>query len=233
MRIGGLQKLSLIDFPGRVSCVLFLSGCNFHCPYCHNPALARGTSDPHAPGIDDFLSFAAERRRLIDGVVISGGEPTLQAALPDLCAAIRDLGLAVKLDTNGSRPGMLRRLLTQGLVDSVALDLKTDPAAYAPVICEPGAADGVAESLRLLRDSGLPVEFRTTLAPPPLVDEAILARLAQRLGPRARYALQTCRFEAMLDPAFLAACSAPPYSPAQRAALLAAIRPLVGEALLR
>ncbi|MBR9981399.1 MAG: anaerobic ribonucleoside-triphosphate reductase activating protein, partial [Desulfatitalea sp.] len=129
MILAGLQKNSLIDFPGRVSCVAFVTGCNFACPYCHNPMLARGAY-PQRITVPQLLDFLLPRRKLIDGVVISGGEPTLHPGLPDLCRAIRNAGMAVKLDTNGSRPAVLDRLIHLGLVDFVAMDIKTAPASY-------------------------------------------------------------------------------------------------------
>ena len=110
LTIAGLQKTSLIDFPGKVSCVVFLTGCNFKCPYCHNPDLALGRY-PARMAMTELSAFLARRLTLLDGVVITGGEPTLHAELPVLCRHIRDMGLAVKLDTNGTHPQMLGELI--------------------------------------------------------------------------------------------------------------------------
>ena len=121
VEIGGLQKVSLVDYPGRISAVVFMNGCNFTCPYCHNPGLARGEHRPGLPS-DDVLHYLAARRGLIEGVVVSGGEPTLQPDLADFCRAVQSLGYAVKLDTNGSRPNVLRNLIRQRLIDDCSMD---------------------------------------------------------------------------------------------------------------
>ena len=133
MRIGGLQKNSLIDYPGKVSCVLFLSGCNFDCPYCHNPDLVRGSLSCH-PFLDEkaVYEFLKRRKRFLDGVVISGGEPTLNKNLFRLCEKIKQIGYPLKLDTNGSQPQVIKRLINEGLVDYIAMDIKTDPLHYSP-----------------------------------------------------------------------------------------------------
>ena len=128
MVIGGIQKISLIDYPGKLSCVLFLSGCNFKCPYCHNPQLVKSDS-AYSDCLDEkaVYEFLESRKGLIDGVVISGGEPTLQKNLPLLCNEIKEMGYLVKLDTNGSRPKAIKLLIDEGLVDYVAMDIKSDP----------------------------------------------------------------------------------------------------------
>ena len=135
MRFGGLQKYSLIDFPGKVSCVLFLSGCNFDCPYCHNPDLVRGeqlcsSSKDEA----EIYAFLERRKGLLDGVVISGGEPTLVEDLAPLCEKIKGMGYPVKMDTNGSRPKVIKRLTDESLVDYIAMDIKTAPSRYATLV---------------------------------------------------------------------------------------------------
>src|SRR6056297_2871022 len=112
MNIGGFQKTSLIDYPGKISCILFLAGCNFDCPYCHNPDLVRSGSEiPSVIDPDQLEAFLVRRQGLLDGVVITGGEPTLQSDLPDLCRRIKALGFSIKLDTNGSCPKILKQLI--------------------------------------------------------------------------------------------------------------------------
>jgi len=203
MRIGGLQKSSMIDYPGGVSAVLFLTGCNFHCPYCHNPSLARGACLQERTA-GDFLGFLEKRRGLLDAVVISGGEPTLQDDLPDLCRRIRRMGFALKLDTNGSRPSKLRRLLEDGLLDYVAMDIKTLPGRYTALCNEKNIPEKIEASIALVLSSGIEHEFRTTCVRP-FVDRDTVARMARLISGAQRYFLQ--RFSdsgETLDPAFCA-----------------------------
>ena len=190
MIIGGVQKISLIDFPGRISCVLFLTGCNFHCPYCHNPELARGfPADDLLITPDQFFAFLESRRSLLDGVVISGGEPTLQDDLPAVCAAVKNLGFPVKLDTNGCRPHVIRHLVTEGLVDYVAMDIKTDPRRYFPVFQSEDGQETLRESIRIIMASAPSYEFRTTCARP-ITDEVVIDAIARSIEGADRYVLQ-------------------------------------------
>ena len=165
MKIAGLQKMTLLDFPGKVACTVFLGGCNFRCPFCHNSQLI-GDADTL---MDDgaLLRFLESRKGLLDGVCITGGEPTLQKALPDLLAKIKAMGFLTKLDTNGYRPEVLKDLIDGGLVDYVAMDVKNDPAGYARTA---GVADlqigRIEESLRLLLSGAVDYELRTTLVEP-------------------------------------------------------------------
>jgi len=202
MRIGGLQKSSLIDYPGKVSSVIFCAGCNFDCPYCHNPELVSGSgavpADLNAEKIFDFLQ---QRVGFLDGVVISGGEPTLQKDLLDVCRRVKALGYQVKLDTNGSRPEVLRRLIAEDLVDYIAMDLKTDPLRYRTFInrdCEPAA---LFASIQVIMDSGKHYEFRTTCVKPIVTVRAVeqIVRLIQ--GARL-YVLQRFRDAHVLHPEF-------------------------------
>ena len=165
MKIVGIQKLTLLDYPGRVACTVFLNGCNFRCPYCHNAELL-GDAEP-VMSVEGLLSFLQKRRGILDGVCITGGEPTLHPELPELIRSIRALGFAVKLDTNGYRPEVLGALLGEGLLDYVAMDLKNGPEAYAQTVGLPAVdLDRVGESIRLLLDSGTEFELRTTVVHP-------------------------------------------------------------------
>ena len=130
MTIAGLQKMTLLDYPGKVACTVFLQGCNYRCPFCHNSGLLDGRGDDCIPE-EELLGFLKKRVGLLEGVCITGGEPTLQKDLPQLLEAIKALGFAVKLDTNGSRPAVLRDLVSRGLVDYVAMDIKNCPERYA------------------------------------------------------------------------------------------------------
>ncbi len=163
MKIHGLQKMTLLDFPGHVACTVFLGGCDFRCPFCHNFELVTGES---APVMDDaeLLSFLNKRQGLLDGVAITGGEPCLHRDLPDLLEQIRALGFATKLDTNGNHPALLAEILQRGLVDYVAMDIKNSPAKYAETAgLEAFDLSNVRESIQLLKNSGIDYEFRTTV----------------------------------------------------------------------
>jgi pyruvate formate lyase activating enzyme len=193
------------DWPGRVSTTLFLSGCTMRCPYCHSAAMRTPTDDP----IDwlDVIRHLQARGDCIDGVVVTGGEPTEDPDLPSLLAALKEADVAVKLDTNGSHPRVLSLLLAEGLVDSVALDIKTVPARYRQVSAARDIAARVFESAEMLVSSGLEHEFRTT-AYPGLVELDEMARIARRLRGGRLYAIQQFQPQGTLDPA---AASVEPY----------------------
>ena len=162
MKLGGLQKMTLLDFPGRVACTLFTVGCNFRCPFCHNSSLV---VSPELPELsqDDFFAFLRKRQGLLDGVAITGGEPLLHPDLPELLRKIRALGYAVKLDTNGAFPDRLRAVLEEGLADYVAMDVKNSPEKYEMTAGAAGILPRVQESAAILRAAQTPYEFRTTL----------------------------------------------------------------------
>jgi pyruvate formate lyase activating enzyme len=214
VNIGGLQKHSFIDYPGKVSCVVFLAGCNFDCPYCHNPQLTGAPSRrPAAVTGEELFAFLGERRGFLDGVVISGGEPTLNPDLPDFCSRVKQLGYAVKLDTNGSRPRMIARLIREGLVDYVAMDIKTDPERYEG--CIAGRCDGSAllASLQVVMASALDYEFRTTCVKPLVTADAV-ERIARLIQGCRRYVLQPFKEADLLHPEFFNALD-PACSPAE------------------
>ena len=165
MKIVGLQKLTLLDYPGRMACTVFLDGCNFRCPFCHNAELLEN-ADP-VMSVDALLTFLKKRQGILEGVCITGGEPTIHGSLPELLRAIRALGYAIKLDTNGYRPDVLAALLREGLVDYAAMDLKNSPAAYGPTVGLSGPnLERVGESIRILLGSGGDFELRTTVVKP-------------------------------------------------------------------
>ncbi len=177
MKIQGLQKMTLLDFPGHVACTVFLGGCDFRCPFCHNYELLDGT----APALLDdgqLLKFLQGRKGLLDGVAITGGEPLLRKDLPDLLRSIRALGFAVKVDTNGNHPKALENLLAEGLVDYVAMDIKNSPRKYAVTVgLEALDLAPIRESVRLLMEGSVPYEFRTTV-----VDELHAAADFEAIG---------------------------------------------------
>ena len=164
MHIHGLQKLAMVDYPGKLAATVFTGGCNLRCPFCHNALLVtRLAETPEIPE-QEVLDFLASRRGLLDGVVLTGGEPLLQPDAADFLRKVRELGFAVKLDTNGCDPARLAEILNQGLVDYVAMDVKNAPARYAETAGIPGFNPApVEESIRLLRKSTVDYEFRTTL----------------------------------------------------------------------
>lgn len=161
--IAGLQKMTLLDYPGKVACTVFLQGCNFRCPFCHNSELLprQGTEFMTLP---EFLGFLEKRKGLLDGVCISGGEPSLRAELTEMTAGIKNLGFAVKLDTNGSHPEVLKSLAERKCIDYVAMDIKNSPGRYGQTV---GLAKfdltPVEESMAFLLSGNVPYEFRTTV----------------------------------------------------------------------
>ncbi len=163
MKIHGLQKMTLLDFPGRVACTVFLGGCDYRCPFCHNYALADGSAPPVMEE-GELFAFLEKRRGLLDGVAITGGEPCLRPELPGLMRRVRDMGYAVKLDTNGAHPERLAAILREGLADYVAMDIKNSPEKYARTAgLERVDLEGVRRSVRLLMAGDVEYEFRTTV----------------------------------------------------------------------
>ncbi len=163
MKICGLQKTTLLDFPGRVAATVFTGGCNFRCPFCHNSELL-GDDAAAAYTEEQVLEFLSRRTGILEGVAITGGEPTLQPDLEDFIQKVRALGYLIKLDTNGYRPGVLKRLVEQGLVDYVAMDIKTSPERYEIVAGVPGLIlTPILESVEFLKSGVVDYEFRTTV----------------------------------------------------------------------
>ena len=163
MKITGLQKMTLLDYPGRIACTVFLQGCNFRCPFYHNSDLL-GPEGETAISMEELLSFLKKRKGMLEGVCITGGEPTVQRDLPDLLRAIKALGYPVKLDTNGSNPAMLKALVAEGLVDYVAMDIKNSREKYGVTAGVPGLSmDKIEESMAFLLSDAVDYEFRTTV----------------------------------------------------------------------
>ena len=181
MQIHGLQKMTLLDYPGRVACTVFLAGCNYACPFCHNSQLLTGEAEAVMQE-EELLSFLQKRQGILDGVCITGGEPTLNPGLKPMLQRIKALGYAIKLDTNGSRPDVLRQLAEEGLVDYVAMDVKNGPEQYATTVGVPGVKlERVEQSLRFLIGGGVPYELRTTLVQQ-LHDEASILAMGRWLA---------------------------------------------------
>ena len=160
MHIAGLQKMTLLDFPDRVAATVFLPGCNFRCPFCHNSPLLRPGDQLSE---EELFAYLKKRRGLLDGVAVTGGEPLLQPDLGEFLEKIKALGLGVKLDTNGSKPQDLEKLLQKGLIDYIAMDLKNSPRKYEETAGARGILPAVQESVELIRSCGVDYEFRTTV----------------------------------------------------------------------
>lgn len=188
MDINGIQKLTLLDYPGKCACTVFLAGCNLRCPFCHNASLVVGQTST-AMEDAEFFAFLKKRKGLLDGVCVTGGEPTLRPDLPDFIRRIKEMGYLVKLDTNGSNPGMLRQLLEEQLLDYVAMDIKNCPDRY-PVTCGgPDILPRVEESLSILRESNVEWELRTTCVKP-FHDEKAMEAIGKWLSGTKNYYLQ-------------------------------------------
>jgi len=198
--IGGVAWTTLIDYPGKVATILFTIGCNFRCPFCHNPELVE--PDRFAPALDpdEVLDRLRERVGFIDGVVISGGEPTIQPALPAFMRSLKALGLLVKLDTNGTRPDVLQALLDEGNVDFVAMDVKAPLDRYDEIVGASADVAAIEASIELILKQAPDHEFRTTAAP--TVSRVDVHRIAERLSGAKRYVLQSFRVpeKGLLDP---------------------------------
>ena len=196
MKIGGLQKLTLIDYPGKIACTVFLAGCNYRCPWCHNPELVLPEEIEKSPKIPekDFFNFLKLRKNLLEGVVICGGEPTINKDLPEFCQKIKKLGYLVKLDTNGSNPKILKDLIDKKLVDYVAMDIKAPKEKYMEAIGLKKSSSNrllknVKESIDILKEGKIDYEFKTTMIPGLLGKEDIV-KIVKWIGPAKRYYLQ-------------------------------------------
>lgn len=199
MKISGLQKVSLIDYPGKICAVVFTQGCNFRCPYCHNPELVDPEHFEACIDEEEILSFLEHRRKKIDAVTITGGEPTLQHDLDNFCKHVRDRGYIVKLDTNGSHPEILVNLLDRKLIDYVAMDIKGPLDLYDRVTNTRVNTMNIRKSITLVMESDLPYEFRTTLAASLLSEEDIL-RISPLIVGAHRFVLQRFQLSKCLAP---------------------------------
>ncbi len=163
MKIYGLQKMTLLDFPGKVACTVFLGLCDFRCPFCHNFELVDGTA-PVLYSEEEFFSYVSKRKGLLDGVAITGGEPCIHKDLPEFMKKIKDMGFLVKLDTNGNHPDVLKEILDRELADYVAMDIKNSPEKYAMTAGLEGLdLANIKKSVSLIMSSGIDYEFRTTV----------------------------------------------------------------------
>ena len=207
MKLAGFQPTTLVDYPGRVAATLFTLGCNFRCPFCHNAQLVDPARADAASllDVDDVLDALDRRRGFLDGVVLTGGEPTLQDDLEALIVRLRGMGYLIKLDTNGSRPDVVERLLERRLLDFVAMDVKGPTRRYGEFAGVEVPMDAIDRTIAILKRSRVDYAFRTTVAPGLTGDD--LAAVAAWIGPARRYVLQRFRVppdgaKALLDPSW-------------------------------
>lgn len=199
MRIGGLQKTSLIDYPGKICTIVFTIGCNFRCPYCHNPELVDETADEISE--QEFFTFLDKRANLLEAVTITGGEPTLHADLVSFIKRIKDYGLLIKLDSNGTNPEVLKELIDRKLVDYIAMDIKASLQKYERNIARPVDIDNVAKSIDLLINNRVDYEFRTTVVKS-MLDMDDFKNIGELIRGAKRYYLQPFIPTKLLNPAF-------------------------------
>lgn len=162
MRISGIQKLTLLDYPGKTACTIFCYGCNFLCPFCHNALLVTEKADSFISE-EEILAFLKKRQGVLDGVCVTGGEPTLQKDIKDFLGKIKALGYSVKLDTNGYKPELLKEIIAEGLCDYVAMDIKNTPQKYDLTVGREIDTDKILQSIAILKEGKVPCEFRTTV----------------------------------------------------------------------
>jgi len=193
MLIGGFQPFTLSDFPGHVAAIVFTQGCTFRCPFCHNAGLLPTTAPlPHGPDREQVLRFLAGRSGRLSGLVLSGGEPTLQPDLAAFTRAARASALAIKLDTNGSRPDIIEALLAEGLVDYVAMDIKAPLEKYSLLCGVTVDTSEIVRSIGIIAGSGVPHHFRTTFYEA-MLDQRDLENLQRLVPAGSRHVLQSCR----------------------------------------
>ncbi len=205
MKIGGIQKLTLLDYPEKTSAIIFVAGCNFRCGFCHNPQFVDPENIKEIVDFlipeDKFFKFLDTRKGLLDGIVVSGGEPTIFPDLPEFMQKIKDKGFLVKLDTNGTNPEMIQKLIDERLVDFIAMDVKMTPEKYSEIAGIKVDGEKIEESINLILKSGLPHEFRTTVLRE-FHDEAEIEGIAKLVKGAEKFALQNFRNEKTLDPKF-------------------------------
>lgn len=206
MKIGGVQKLSLVDYPHHTAVVLFTIGCNMRCGYCHNPELVLPERYADAIPQEDILLFLKSRIGRVEGVVISGGEPTMHEDLPDFIKKVKNMGFLIKLDTNGTNPDMVESLINAGLIDFVAMDIKASMARYQEVVARPVDTDAIVETINLIKSSGIDHEFRTTLVKSQVSPED-LEEIGALIKDSPRFALQKFRPGRTLNPQFATAAT--------------------------
>ncbi len=199
MKIGGLQPVTLLDYPQKVAAIVFTSGCNLRCPFCYNPSLVLPQLIKKSNLLADteLFKFLKKRRNFLDGLVITGGEPTVQTDLVDFCQRVKKLGYAIKLDTNGFSPQILDELIKNRLIDYIAMDIKAPLSRYAEVCGVKVRTDDIQSSLEIIKHSQLPYEFRSTLVKG-LHRKADIIRMAKLAQDAPKYYLQNFNYQSRL-----------------------------------
>ena len=205
MIIGGLQKLTLIDYPSKLAATVFLTGCNFQCPWCYSAELVLPDKIKKQLKVSekDFFGFLKSRKELLEGVVVCGGEPTVNKDLPKFIKKIKKIGYVVKIDTNGSNPKMLKDLIDKKLIDYVAMDVKAPLKSqkYNKIIGVRINLDKIKKSIEIIKNSGIDYEFRTTVIPF-FHNKKDILQIAREISPAKRYYLQNFRPEKTIEPKF-------------------------------
>ena len=189
MKIAGMQKLSLLDYPDKVAAIIFTQGCNFNCPFCQNSELIKTKSKDEIPE-DEIINYLTKRKKILDGLVISGGEPTLQKDLKSFIKKVKELGLSIKLDTNGFNPQLLQELIDEKLIDYVAMDVKNEICKYSDTCgMKSFKIKNILESINILKNSNIDYEFRTTIMKE-YHDIASIEEILKTIGSKPKYFLQ-------------------------------------------
>jgi len=204
MKVAGLQKLSLIDYPDHISAIIFVWGCNFRCPFCHNPELVKKDLQPRLYSQPEVFNFLKKRKGLLEAVTITGGEPLLYSEFPEFIKKIKNLGYLVKVDTNGTKPGLLKKIIDLKLVDYIAMDIKAPLEKYEEVVKAKVDLEKIKNSVKLIIDSGLDYEFRSTVVPD-LHSEKDIENMAKLVKGAKMYFLQNfTNLGKLLDPKYKA-----------------------------
>lgn len=201
IEVKGWQKTSLIDYPGKMCSVIFLPYCNFRCPFCQNPGLVKNPEEQPSISVEEVVEYIESKKEWIDGVCVTGGEPTMHKDLPELLEKFKSIGVFVKLDTNGSNPEMLKELIKKGLLDYVAMDIKAPLEKYHIAAGVKVDTEKIKESINIIKNSGIDYEFRATVVPR-LHKKEDLQKMAELVKGAKKFAIQQFRPNITLDESF-------------------------------
>ena len=228
MLIGGLQKMTLIDYPDKIAATVFTVGCNFRCSFCHNPDIVKNGLATITE--KEFFDFLSKRKKLLEGIVITGGEPTLHRDLVDFISQIKDMGYLVKLDSNGTKPHVLKRLIKNDLIDYVAMDIKAPWSKYRDVVCRETDVSKIKESVKILKEGNVDYEFRSTVLPELHSLDDLVKMARQIKGAKKYYLQQFVAGDNLMDESF---SQQRPYTKKQMNEVAREIREWFGKCLVR